>query len=121
MDDRQRAIGHDAGMQVAVVGHVEWIEFVRVAHVPAAGEIVHAHGSWEEPGGGGAVSAVQLGRLAGGCTFFTALGEDALGRRAQAELQALGLEMAASVRPGPQGCWLSPCAHPGITRPLLIG
>ena len=100
--DMQRAIGHDAGMQVAVIGHVEWIEFVRVAHVPAAGEIVHAHGSWEEPGGGGAVSAVQLGRLAGGCTFFTALGEDALGRRAQAELQALGLEMAASVRPGPQ-------------------
>jgi hypothetical protein len=28
-------------MQAAVVGHVEWIEFGRVDHVPAPGEIVH--------------------------------------------------------------------------------
>ena len=29
-------------MRVAVVGHVEWIEFARVERVPAPGEIVHA-------------------------------------------------------------------------------
>ena len=29
-------------MRVAVVGHVEWVEFVRVENVPRAGEIVHA-------------------------------------------------------------------------------
>ena len=49
-------------MRVAAVGHVEWIEFVRGDHVPAAGEIVHAHDSFEEPAGGGAVAAVQLAR-----------------------------------------------------------
>ena len=52
-------------MRVAVVGHVEWIEFARVERVPLAGEIVHALEAWEEPGGGGAVAAVQLAKLAG--------------------------------------------------------
>src|SRR5262245_16931041 len=66
--------------------------------MPAAGDIVHASEAWEEPGGGGAVAAVQLAKLAGGCTFFTALGDDAVGRRAHAELTALGLSMATSWR-----------------------
>ena len=52
-------------MKLAVVGHVEWIEFLRVPHVPAAGEILHASDSWAEPGGGGAVAAVQLLKLTG--------------------------------------------------------
>lgn len=89
-------------MRVAVLGHVEWIEFVRVPQVPAAGDIVHATAGWQEPGGGGAVAAVQLARLAGGCTFLTALGADELGRRAHAELTALGLRVSASWRPEPQ-------------------
>ena len=49
-----------AAMRVAVVGHVEWVEFLRVPHVPTAGEIVHATDAWDEPAGGGAVAAVQL-------------------------------------------------------------
>lgn len=89
-------------MRVAVVGHVEWIQFARVARVPTAGEIVHARDAWEEPGGGGAVAAVQLARLAGECTFFTTLGDDALGHRAHAELTAHGLDVAACFRPQPQ-------------------
>ena len=68
--------------RVAVVGHVEWIEFARVPHLPAPGEIVHATESWQEAGGGGAVAAVQLAKLAGGRDFFTALADDELGRRA---------------------------------------
>jgi ribokinase len=63
-------------MRTAVVGHTEWIEFGHVDHVPKPGDIVHATGAWEEPGGGGAVASVQLARLAGSCTFFTALGDD---------------------------------------------
>ena len=56
------------GVRAAVVGHVEWIEFGRVDHVPAPGEIVHVSESWQEPGGGGAVAAVQLCKLAGAAT-----------------------------------------------------
>jgi ribokinase len=89
-------------VRAAVVGHVEWIEFARVEHVPAAGEIVHALETWEEPGGGGAVAAVQLAKLAGDATLYTALGDDELGRRAGRELEALGPRVEAAFRPEPQ-------------------
>ena len=89
-------------MRVAVVGHVEWIEFGRVEHVPKPGEIVHASQSWEAPGGGGAVSAVQLCRLAGAGTLYTAFGDDELGHRSKAELERLGLRVEAVFRPEPQ-------------------
>ena len=82
-------------MRVAVVGHVEWVEFARVDHVPVPGEIVHAVETWEEPAGGGAVAAVQLARLAGECLFLTALGDDELGRRAARELAELGVRVEA--------------------------
>lgn len=85
-------------MRVAVVGHVEWIEFARVPEVPPPGAIVHASETWEEPGGGGAVAAVQLAKLAGGALFLTALGDDELGRRVHASLGALGLRVEASWR-----------------------
>jgi ribokinase len=95
-------VGNLRPMRVAVVGHVEWIEFARVTRVPAAGEIVHATEVWEEPGGGGAVAAVQLARLAGGCLFLTALGDDELGRRAKEALEELGVRVEASWRDEPQ-------------------
>jgi ribokinase len=82
-------------MKVAVVGHVEWIEFARVDHVPTPGEILQAEETWEEPGGGGAVAAVQLGKLNGGCTFYTVLGEDELGQRSLEQLTGLGLTVRA--------------------------
>jgi ribokinase len=82
-------------MKVAVVGHVEWVEFARVPGVPRPGEIVHAFETWEEPAGGGAVAAVQLARLAGSCTLFTAFGSDELGRRARTGLSRLGVEVRA--------------------------
>ena len=85
-----------------MVGHVEWIEFARVERVPVAGEIVHASETWEEPGGGGAVAAVQLAKLAGGATLFTALGDDELGHRSRAQLEALGVRVEATFRDEPQ-------------------
>jgi ribokinase len=89
-------------MRVAVVGHVEWIEFARVAQMPRAGEIAHAVETWQEPGGGGAVAAVQLARLAGECLFLTALGDDELGHLALRELEALGVRVEVAWRPEPQ-------------------
>jgi ribokinase len=89
-------------VRVAVVGHVEWIEFAEVDHVPAAGEIIHADDAWEEPGGGGAVAAVQLSKLAGDARFFTALGDDHLGHRAHRELRRLGVRVEGVFRPTPQ-------------------
>jgi len=90
------------GVRVAVVGHVEWIEFARVERVPSPGEIVHVNEAWEEAAGGGAVAAVQLARLAGECLFLTALGDDDRGHRAKKELEAMGLRVEAAWRPEPQ-------------------
>src|SRR5581483_8053440 len=89
-------------MQLAVVGHVEWVEFARVDHIPGPGEIVHALETWEEPAGGGAVAAVQLANLAGSCLLFTALADDELGRRSRAELEAHGVTVHAARARGPQ-------------------
>jgi ribokinase len=89
-------------MRVAVVGHVEWVEFLRVPHVPTAGEIVHVTDWWSEPAGGGAVAAVQLCKLAGAADFFTALGDDELGDRAFDELKAMGLRLHVAWRDEPQ-------------------
>jgi ribokinase len=78
-------------MKVAVVGHVEWVEFVEVDRVPAPGQIAHGTDSWAEPAGGGAVVAAQVLKLAGACDFFTALGDDDHGRRSVERLEELGL------------------------------
>ncbi len=89
-------------MKLAVVGHVEWVEFVRVEHVPRPGEIVHAHETWEEPAGGGAVAAVQLANLGGSAALYTSLGDDELGRRARKELEERGVTVYAAQAGEPQ-------------------
>jgi ribokinase len=89
---------HASRPRVAVVGHVEWVTFARVPHIPKAGEIVHAEDPFEEPAGGGAVAAVQLARLAGTAVLVTALGEDAHGRRSRERLAELGVEVWAPRR-----------------------
>src|SRR6266511_1440408 len=86
----------------AVVGHVEWVDFIRVTRVPKPGEIVEARDSWAEAAGGGAVAAVQLAKLAGAASFFTALGNDDAGRRAEALLRSHGVEVEARIRARPQ-------------------
>jgi ribokinase len=89
-------------MRAAVVGHVEWIEFVRVDEMPHAGEIVGASETWEEAGGGGAVAATQLAKLADAVLFFTALGTDDRGRAAKSELEERGVDVHASAVDTPQ-------------------
>jgi ribokinase len=84
--------------RVAVVGHVEWIEFARVERLPEPGEIIHAREWWEDVGGGGAVAAVQLAKLAGGADFFTALGDDEHARAAHERLEQLGVRVFAAPR-----------------------
>lgn len=89
-------------MRVGVVGHVEWIEFLRVPHVPKPGDIVQSTERWEEPGGGGGVAVGVLAGLAGEATLFAALGDDELGHRAKEELEARGITVEAVFRNEPQ-------------------
>lgn len=89
-------------MKLAVVGHVEWIEFLRVESVPRAGEIVAASEAWSEPAGGGGVAAVELARLAGGAHLFCSLGGDELGAEARVRLEATGVRVHSAPGEQPQ-------------------
>lgn len=92
---------HAARAKVAVVGHVEWVQFAHVSHVPRAGEVAHALDPFEEPAGGGAVAAVQLARLAGSARLFTVLGRDDQGERSRSRLGELGVEVRAGTAEQP--------------------
>jgi ribokinase len=95
--------GSAAAPRVAVVGHVEWLDFAVVERMPAAGEIVTATACFELAAGGGAVAAVQLRKLAGAALFLTALGDDERAARAAAELRdEHGVEVHAATRARPQ-------------------
>ncbi|MFO7571304.1 MAG: PfkB family carbohydrate kinase [Gaiellaceae bacterium] len=89
-------------MRAAVVGHVEWIEFLVVEAVPGPGDIAAASESWEQAGGGGAVAAIQLAQLADTVLFITTLGDDDHGRRALSELESRGVDVRASFVQAPQ-------------------
>ena len=93
--------------RVAVVGHVEWVEFAVVDHVPLQGEIVHAPQTFALPAGGGAGAALGLRKLAGAATFLTAVGADALGDTALDELRARGVEVHSARRAAEptRRCW----------------
>ena len=88
--------------RVAVVGHVEWADFAVVERLPLPGEIVHASHHWEDAAGGGAVAVVQLVKLAGRASFYTALSTDRLGVEAGARLRRRAVELHAAERPEPQ-------------------
>jgi ribokinase len=98
----QGAAGTGPGAAVAVVGHAEWAEFVRVDRVPVAGEIVHGESIGRLAAGGGAVAAVQIARLCGGCLFVTALGGDEAGEKVAPNLEDRGVEVHAARRKAPQ-------------------
>ena len=84
--------------RVAVVGHVEWVDFAVVDAFPVPGEIVHATHHWDDAAGGGAVAAVQLAKLAGRAHFYTALSSDRLGTEAAVRLKRSGVTIHAGER-----------------------
>ena len=89
--------------RIAVVGHVEWVDFAVVPRLPHPGEILHADEHFAAPGGGGAVAAIQAKRLAGEALFLTAVGDDELAERAERELAGVyGVEVHAARRDRPQ-------------------
>jgi ribokinase len=92
-------------VRCAAVGHVEWVEFARIPRWPAAGEIVHASETWEEPAGGGAVVARQLALLAGRCELFTGFGDDELGHAAVRRLAEFGVDVHVQWGGRTRGAW----------------
>ena len=79
-------------LNLAVVGHVEWMTFLSVEKFPKAGEISHGDIYLEQPAGGGAVTAANIASVTGSNVhFFTALGRDSTGKKSFDHLQRLNL------------------------------
>tara|TARA_Y100001968_G_scaffold273377_1_gene266061 strand:- start:652 stop:1497 length:846 start_codon:yes stop_codon:yes gene_type:complete len=89
-------------LKLAVVGHIEWVTFLNVDKLPKAGTISHSYFSLEEPAGGGAVAAVQMKNLTqADVHFFTALGNDYVGKKSHERLKSLGLQLHIAWRDKP--------------------
>jgi len=87
--------------RVAVVGHVEWVDFLPVPRFPPRGQVLGAEGGFERAGGGGTVAALALVEAGADVDFFCALGTDARGRAALAQLEERGVRMHAAWRDQP--------------------
>jgi ribokinase len=87
-------------VRIAVVGHLEWCDFLPVGRLPRPGEILETTDDFAEPAGGGAVTAVQIARLGADCTFSTAIGDDENGDRVGPRLTELGVRVHAVRRTG---------------------
>ena len=87
--------------RVAVLGHVEWVDFVGVDRYPARGEVVDARRDSVGAGGGGAVAAAVLADHGAEVDFFCALGRDANGEAAAAELRGRGVGLQVAWRDQP--------------------
>ena len=69
-------------LKFAVIGHIEWINFIEVDQLPKPGLISHSKKSIEYPAGGGSVIAKRLRELTNSDVhFFTALGNDFYGNK----------------------------------------
>jgi ribokinase len=86
--------------RIAVVGHVEWVQFLRVDRLPAAGEIQRAQRESTHAGGGAVVAAAALVEHGAEVDFYGAVGSDAIGEAAVRELTERGITVHAARRPG---------------------
>ena len=87
---------------LAVVGHIEWVDFLAVDRWPQPGLISHAKQRLEEPAGAGAVIAVQLAQLVNRPVhFFTALGRDSVGEACVQRLEDRGVAVHVAWRDAP--------------------
>jgi ribokinase len=88
-------------VRVAVVGHVEWVDFIEVARLPNRGEVLHAQEAFTRAAGGGGVAAVVLAELGAEVHFFCALGKDADGKAAAEQLADRGVQVHVAWRSQP--------------------
>lgn len=87
-------------IRLGVVGHVEWVDFLRVEHLPRRGEVQAARRETIHAGGGAVVAAAVLAELGADVEFFCAVGSDEIGEAAIAELTDRGITVHAARRPG---------------------
>ena len=109
-------------LKLAVIGHVEWVTFLKVDQLPLAGRISHAKDSFEEAAGGAAVAAVQMSRLINGpVDLITSLGNDNYGKKCYERLTKLGLNLKVAWREKPTRKGISLINKDGERAITVIG
>ena len=83
-----------------MVGHVEWVQFLRVERFPVPGAIQRAQRDSTHAGGGAVVAAAALAEHGAEIDFYGAVGTDAIGDAAIRELEERGMTVHAARRPG---------------------
>ena len=98
-DDYQSYKGN---LNLAVVGHVEWMSFLKVDKLPKPGVISHSEKSIEYPAGGGSIIAKTLSQLTiNDVHFFTSLGNDYYGKQCFNILSNMGIKLHVAWRDMP--------------------
>ena len=109
-------------LKLAVIGHIEWVTFLKVDQLPLAGEISHAKDSFEEAAGGAAVAAVQMARLINEpVDLITSLGKDKCGEKCYERLTELGLNLKVAWREEPTRKGISLISEDGERAITVIG
>ena len=109
-------------LKLAVIGHVEWVTFLKVDQIPLAGQISHAKDFFEEPAGGAAVAAIQMARLINGpVDLITSLGKDKYGEKCYERLTKLGLNLKVAWREKPTRKGISLISKDGERAITVIG
>ena len=86
-------------LKFAVIGHIEWINFLKVDSLPKPGIITHAKKSLELPAGGGALIAKTLYELTNNeIHFFTSLGKDYYGEKSFEFFERIGMNLHVAWR-----------------------
>jgi len=105
--------------RVAVIGHIEWLTH-GIGPMPRPGEITYLTEPFDEPAGGGGVSAAQVAKPGADCHFYTALGSDETGRRAGLRLGEEGVNVLAARHEGPHTRALSAVVELGGDRAIVV-
>ena len=109
-------------LKLAVIGHIEWVTFLKVDQLPIAGEISHATDYFEEAAGGAAVAAVQMARLINEpVDLITSLGKDNNGEKCYERLIKLGLNLKVAWREKPTRKGISLISKDGERAITVIG
>ena len=109
-------------LKLAVIGHIEWVTFLKVDQLPIAGEISHAKDYFEEAAVGAAVAAVQMARLINEpVDLITSLGKDNNGEKCYERLIKLGLNLKVAWREKPTRKGISLITKDGERAITVIG
>ena len=109
-------------LKFAVIGHIEWINFIKVDQLPKPGLISHSKKSLEYPAGGGSVIAKRLRELTQTQVhFFTALGKDFYGNQCLNILEKMGIKLHVAWRDKPTRKGFSVIDSEGERSITIIG